>query len=181
MCTAKEAIYLERMLGVGDTVTMGRLGAGGKKKLQLAALASSRTDLVGHNEIVVSNGQHGHPHHGLGRTRLQDALLEEELKRSSRFCEQQNRLNKLKSTGGGGGGGVGRGSGGVVPTLYGSDFDLYRKEQDYVVQKPPSSHLWSSLKAAKSKMKGKLAAHILKEKDVNKENTTNGDCPEATV
>ncbi|KFB41491.1 hypothetical protein ZHAS_00009085 [Anopheles sinensis] len=148
MCTAKEALYLERMLGVGDT--MGRLGgAGGKKKLQLAALASSRTDLVGHNEIVVSNG------HGLGRTRLQDALLEEELKRSSRFCEQQNRLNKLKSNGGGGGGGVGgRGPpGGGVPTLYGSDFDLYRKEQDYLVQKPPSSHLWSSLKAAKSKMK----------------------------
>uniref|UniRef100_A0A182SAR4 Uncharacterized protein n=1 Tax=Anopheles maculatus TaxID=74869 RepID=A0A182SAR4_9DIPT len=145
MCTAKEALYLEHMLRVD---TMGRLVTGGSKKPgagklqhhQLTTIPTTRTELVGHNELGVKNG-HGHRAADLTRTRLQDALLEEELKRSNRFCEQQNRLNKLKSS-----------------TTGGSDFDLCRQEQDryLVVPKPaspPSTHLWSSLKVPK-KIKG---------------------------
>uniref|UniRef100_A0A6E8WAN4 DMPK_coil domain-containing protein n=1 Tax=Anopheles coluzzii TaxID=1518534 RepID=A0A6E8WAN4_ANOCL len=175
MCTAKEALYLEHHLLRVDT--MGRLvtTAGGKKSVpaklqhQLTTIASSspppstRTELVGHNELGVKNGHRSADLAGsiAARTRLQDALLlEEELKRSNRFCEQQNRLNKLKSTNG-------------------TDFDLCRNGPDYalVVQKPAApttAHLWSSLKVPK-KLKGKLAAHLLKDKESNKENSINGD------
>lgn len=154
MCTAKEALYLEHHLLRVDT--MGRLvtTAGSKKSVpaklqhQLTTIASSspppstRTELVGHNELGVKNGHRSADLAGsiAARTRLQDALLlEEELKRSNRFCEQQNRLNKLKSTNG-------------------TDFDLCRNGPEYalVVQKPAApttAHLWSSLKVPK-KLKG---------------------------
>uniref|UniRef100_A0A182VSG2 Uncharacterized protein n=1 Tax=Anopheles minimus TaxID=112268 RepID=A0A182VSG2_9DIPT len=166
MCTAKEALYLEHMLRVdamGRLVTSSKKPGAGKLQHQLTTIPTTRTELVGHNELGVKNG-HGHRPADLAgsitRTRLQDALLEEELKRSNRFCEQQNRLNKLKSSNGG------------------SDFDLCRPEQEYVVvqkstQTQPSTHLWSSLKVPR-KIKGKLAAHLLKDKEANKENSNNG-------
>uniref|UniRef100_A0A182QHU5 Uncharacterized protein n=1 Tax=Anopheles farauti TaxID=69004 RepID=A0A182QHU5_9DIPT len=165
MCTAKEALYLERMLVGVDP--MGRLvAAGGGKKpsgaavklqhqLTTIATAAARTELVGHNELGVKNGHGGMV--AVHRSRLPDArLLEEELKRSSRsFCEQQNRLNKLN-----------RDRDGDT-----TDFDLGRKPDPTQAH---HHHLWSSALKVPKKLKGKLAAHVLKDKEANKENSING-------